>query len=101
MRILFRTEGAPTVAAFVFLPTKDGLQQKGEGYDGRLVQASLSDASRLERFSIQDVRLALGPLCHPKPGMGPLFWGPFFSVGMGPFGRSWGSKFRCGTKMKK
>ena len=49
---LFRTVGAPTVAAFVFLRIKDGLQQKGEGCDGRLVQALLSDASRMERFSI-------------------------------------------------
>ena len=45
----------------------------------------------------QGVRLALGPFRHPKPGMAP-FWAPFL-VGMGPFGRSWRSKFRCGSQI--
>ena len=37
------------VAAFVLSPIKDGLQQRGVGCDGRLVRASLSDASKLCR----------------------------------------------------
>ena len=42
-------------------------------------------------------RPALGPLRHPNPGMDP-FLEPF-PVGMGPFGRSGGSKFRCGSQI--
>ena len=44
---------------------------------------------------IEGCWLALDPLRHPKTGMGPLLTS--FLVGMGPCGRSGGSKFRRGT----
>ena len=42
---------AVSVAAFALSSIKDGLQKRGEGCDGRLVQASQSDASRFEYWT--------------------------------------------------
>ena len=46
-------------------------------------------------YTCRVARLALGLFRLSKLGM-DKFW-PCFSVGMGPFGRTWGSKFRRGT----
>ena len=63
--------------------------------------STFSKSSGAAGFSgalIHGVRPALGPLRHPKTRNGLLF-GLFFFVGMGPYGRSWGSKFRCRSQM--
>ena len=55
----------------LFSIIEDALQQKGEGYDGRLVQASVSDAGRLDCmfFSIVEGEACLFrhlcSKCHP------------------------------------
>ena len=47
--------------------------------------------------AVQGVRLALGTPASPKTRNGPLFCA-LFSVGMGPFGRSWRSGFFLKSK---
>ena len=64
-----------------------------EPQGGRTEQHQNSDL--LQQLTTQGGRLALGPF-RQKLGMALSFWLPF-SVGMGRFGRSGGSKFRCGS----
>ena len=63
---------------------------------GSLLRVSIT----ISAFMSQNTWCAacIGHPASPQTRNGPLFWAPF-SVGMGPFGRSWGSKFRCKSQM--